>query len=277
METKESRLAELEYKFTNDTLFKVLFVKYQGLLKDLVANLLSIDTDSIMDFEVTNPNIPPEALEEKFCELDIKMTVDGQKVDLEVQVANERNYPERSLYYWARSYSSALPAGNNYSRLPRTIVISILAFSLFECTWYHSEFDLREVRRNEPLTDRLNLQYYELPKLPDTLDPNDQKHLWLKLFEAKTENQLQRIEQLGVPVMEQVIQAYRTVTGTKEFRELEELRSRARHNEASALDHARWQQDQIWQPKVDELTSIIAEKDAIIAKLMAERNNGNSR
>jgi predicted transposase/invertase (TIGR01784 family) len=60
--------------------------------------------------------------------------VNGQKVNLEVQVADEGDYPERSLYYWAREYSSALPAGNTtYSSLPRVIIISIVDFPLFDC------------------------------------------------------------------------------------------------------------------------------------------------
>ena len=39
--------------------------------------------------------------------------------------------------------------------------------------------------------------------------------------------------------MTQAIKAYRSVTATDEFKELERLRSRTRHNEASALGHAR--------------------------------------
>ena len=61
------------------------------------------------------------------------MTVDGKRVDLEIQVKNEGDYPERSLYNWAREYSAALPEGEDYSKLPRTIVISIVHFKLFKC------------------------------------------------------------------------------------------------------------------------------------------------
>jgi hypothetical protein len=39
---EERHLSELEYKFTNDTLFKMVFVKHQDSLKQLVAELLSI-------------------------------------------------------------------------------------------------------------------------------------------------------------------------------------------------------------------------------------------
>ena len=35
-------MTELKYKFTNDTLFKMLFVQYPDLLMKLVSELLSI-------------------------------------------------------------------------------------------------------------------------------------------------------------------------------------------------------------------------------------------
>jgi len=40
---------------------------------------------SIGQFVITNPEMPPEALGDKFCRLDINMTVDGRQVDLEVR------------------------------------------------------------------------------------------------------------------------------------------------------------------------------------------------
>ncbi len=42
-----------------------------------------------------------------------------------------------------------------------------------------------------------------------------------------------------VPVIQEAIRAFREVAASDEFKELERLRSRARHNEASALRHAR--------------------------------------
>ncbi|MDR2044476.1 MAG: Rpn family recombination-promoting nuclease/putative transposase, partial [Clostridium sp.] len=159
-------MTKLKYTFQNDTLFKILFVKYPDLLKKLVAELLSIRAESIGEFRITNPEMPPESLGDKFCRLDINMTVDGQRVDLEIQVADERDYPERSLFYWAREYSVALGEGECYSSLPRVVHISITAFELFSCAGFHSEFRVLEVTRHEPLTDRMSLHYFELPKLP---------------------------------------------------------------------------------------------------------------
>ncbi|MDR3305420.1 MAG: Rpn family recombination-promoting nuclease/putative transposase, partial [Clostridiales Family XIII bacterium] len=115
-------MTKLEYTFTNDALFKMLFVKHIDLLKRLVCELIGLSFDSIEEFVITNPEMPPETLSDKFCRLDINMTVDGQRVDLEIQVADEGDYPDRSLYYWSRDFSTALGAGQEYSALPRTVV-----------------------------------------------------------------------------------------------------------------------------------------------------------
>ena len=103
---KSAPATKLEYTFKDDILFKMLFVKYPELLKRLVSQLLSISQDSIEQFEITNPEMPPETLEDKFCRLDINMMVNGERVDLEIQVADDGDYPERSLYYWARAEST---------------------------------------------------------------------------------------------------------------------------------------------------------------------------
>ena len=231
-------MTKLEYTFKNDTLFKMIFVKYPDLLKRLVSNLLSIKLESIEEFAVINPEMPPEALGEKFCRLDVNMLVDGQRVDLEIQVSDEGDYPERSLYYWAREYSSALGEGKEYRELPRTIIVSILAFNLFACEEFHSEFRALEVKRQELLTDKMSLHYFELPKLPEIVSADDELKLWLYLFKAETEEDLSKIEKMGVNVMKQAIKAYRHVSATSEFKELERLRFLAKSNEASALGNA---------------------------------------
>jgi len=100
--TEGCPVTQLKYTLKTDTLFKILFTKYQELLKKLVAELLDIQYESIEEFVIINPDISPEELGKKFCRLDINMMINGQKVDLEVQVSDEGNYPERSLFYWAR-------------------------------------------------------------------------------------------------------------------------------------------------------------------------------
>ena len=59
------------------------------------------------------------------------------------------------------------------------------------------------------------------------------------LFKAETEEELEKIKEMEVPVMSQAINAYYTITASSEFREKERLRAKAKHNEAQALYNAR--------------------------------------
>jgi len=232
-------MPELKHTFKTDILFKLLFTKHPDLLKHLIAQLLKLQYNKISKFEIRNPEMPPDSIGNKFCRLDILMTVNNQQVNLEVQVENEKAYPERSLFNWARAYSNALPAGDNYSLLPRTVLINIIDFTLFkDSKEFHSEFQPLEVTRKSPLTDKMVLHYFELKKLPNKLSKDDMLHLWLMLFKANTEEELKNIDRLGVPEMSEAITAYNNITKSAEFREIERLRIKASHDEAQALYNA---------------------------------------
>ena len=262
-------MSKLEYTFKTDTLFKMLFVKNPDLLKQLVSELLSIKIENIGQFIITNPNMPPEIMGGKFCHLDINMIVDGQRINLEVQVEDEKNFTNRALYHWARDYSTALPAGKDYNELPRTIVISIINFSLFTCKEYHSEFQPLEITRHEPLSDKMSLHFFELPKVPNDINAQNMLLLWLTLFKAETEEELERIKSMEVKVMNQAINAYTNITASPEFQEIERMREKAGHDEAQALynaaERATVKEREKWQ-------GVIADKDAEIALLKAQLN-----
>ena len=82
-------MEKLEYTFMTDTLAKMLFVKHPLLLQKLVSQLLRIPFESIGYFAVTNPEMPPESLGDKYCRFDINMIVDDRRIDLELQILSE--------------------------------------------------------------------------------------------------------------------------------------------------------------------------------------------
>ena len=84
-------MTKLKPTFKTDILFKLLFVKHPELLRRLIAHLLEIPFESISQFEIRNPEIPPDIIGKKFCRLDINMAVDGQNVNLEVQSLSEKS------------------------------------------------------------------------------------------------------------------------------------------------------------------------------------------
>ena len=95
------------------------------------------------------------------------------------------------------------------------------------------------------------------------------------MFKAETEEELGQIEALGVPIMNQAIEAYRSVTATEEFRTLERMRADARLNEAAALHNARnegriegqREESEKWRKVVEKKDAVLAAKDAEIARL----------
>ena len=270
------RDARLAYRFMYDLVAKMVFSQNPDLLQNLVARLLKIGPASIRDFRVANTEIVPESLGEKFCRLDIVMIVDGRLVNLEVQIVDEKDFVDRSIYYLAREFSSALPASGKYTDLPQTIVISIIDFVQFGGSpGFYSEFRFLETKRRELLTDKLCMIYCELPKLPDICGEMDANidgvlELWLSLFKARTEQDLADIEGLGVDVLSRAVAAYRSVTASNEFKDLERIRAKARHNEAQAIYNAEQRLNEHWQGIVDEkdtaLAEMLAEKDTVISE-----------
>ena len=127
------------------------------------------------------------------------------------------------------------------------------------------------------MTDRMALHYFELSKLPEEVGPDDELKLWLSLFKAETEEELSKLSEMGVYVIQEAIKAYHTVSATEEFRELERMRHFAETNRASSLGYARdegrvegraegyREAEEKWQGVVANKDAAIANKDAALA------------
>ena len=111
----------------------------------------------------------------------------------------------------------------------------------------------------------MSLHFFELPKLQDVnaIDMASEKDLWLALFNAETEEDLEKLSQSGGAIMTEAIQAYHSVTATETFRNLEWMRQKAAHDEAQALANARRQRDEFWQGVADERDLAVAERDSM--------------
>lgn len=103
----------LEYKLTNDFLFKKVFQNNKRALKGLLCALLGCDKEQIRDLRVLNPITEGTVINDKAMILDIKVEFnDDSIVDIEMQVENERNWEERSLSYLCRNFDQ-LEEGEN--------------------------------------------------------------------------------------------------------------------------------------------------------------------
>ena len=160
---KDQKIVKLKL----DVIFKRIFGNNSNkrIIRAFVSDLLDIPLESVKSVSIENVEIAPETLNQKFSRLDLKLDVDGRIVNVELQVNNDKEFKERSLYYWSKLYSGELKAGGKYSDLKQTICINIINFNLFDCEDYHSHFVIQEKNRHETLTDKLAIHFFELKKV----------------------------------------------------------------------------------------------------------------
>ena len=121
-----------------DVLFKFLFGRPEraDLFLDLLNALMFPDGErAFAQIAFIERERSPLRASGKGCRLDLAARLDGELVNLEVQVRHEPGYQKRSLYYWSLLYSSSLDRRGKYVDTVRTISLNLLDFVLFpgEC------------------------------------------------------------------------------------------------------------------------------------------------
>ena len=88
----------LPIPMTNDYLFRALMQQNNRVLRALICSLLHLDDAEVSSVVISNPIELGKNIDDKTYILDIKVSLNGHTViDLEMQVVNEGNWPERSL------------------------------------------------------------------------------------------------------------------------------------------------------------------------------------
>ena len=96
---------KLEYRLTNDCMFHIVFQKSPKALRGLCASLLHMLPEEIHSVEVLNPFEFKTLPTDKAFVLDLKVMLNDDRIlNFEVQVIDEKDWPERSLTYACRTF-----------------------------------------------------------------------------------------------------------------------------------------------------------------------------
>ena len=238
-----NRIARNIVKAKLAIIFKKLFTDEgnQHILQAFLSDILEIPYESINNIIVLNSEIMPENIIEKYSRMDIKMTVDGNRlINVEMQIKDEGDYKDRSMYYLSKLYGNQLKSGDGYGKLNQCISINVLNFILFdEWTDFHSSFRMREDKHNSVLTDNFIAHYFELKKIGKNFDKNNKQELWLRLINAETEDELDMLQQTGVKSIQDAVVVLHKMSADEKTRELAETREKALHIEATEKSYAR--------------------------------------
>ncbi|MBI3926659.1 MAG: PD-(D/E)XK nuclease family transposase [Armatimonadetes bacterium] len=233
----------------NDIIFKIVFGTdvSRPVLRALLNALLGLSGERrIVDLDILNPYLDKEHLLDKGVILDVKARdAQGRLYNIEVQVSAQPAYMERAVYYLARLFSEQLEKGDPYTRIAKTIGISLLDFVLFsDLEDLHSTYRFYDTDHQRELTDILELHFIELAKFrrdkPHELRTPFEKWLHVLKFGELYESGLAPVpealrQEEGI---EMALESMRKACASDEVREMIELRMKAMRDEATRMEAA---------------------------------------
>lgn len=249
----ENASGPIDYGFTNDYMFRIVLQQNNCVLKGLICSLLHLQPDDIISVEITNPILLGDNFDSKEFILDIDVTLNNAMlINLEMQVTNKQNWPERSLSYLCRRFDQ-LGKDQNYINCKPTIHIGFLDFTPFpECPEFYATYKLLNIKNRHLYSDKFTLCVVDLTHVELATDEDKAYgiHLWARLFKATTWEEIKMIAENNPVIIDACESLYRLNAD-----EITRQRSRARED-AIARENA--------------LNQIITDQAAEIKRLQTE-------
>ncbi len=188
----------LEYRLTNDCMFHVVFQKNPKALLGLCASLLHMHPEEIHSVEVLNPLEFKKLPTDKAFVLDLKVHLNDNRIlNFEVQVIDEKDWPERSLTYACRTFDH-LQKGQTYLDVKPVRHIGFLDYDLKNFTpEFYATYQLLNIKNHEIYSSKfalsvVNLNQIELATEEDRTYGIDH---WARLFKATTWEAIKKMAQ----------------------------------------------------------------------------------
>ena len=156
---------ELQITLTNDYAFKRLLGSEENkpLLQDLLECILDLSREDVRELELMDKELTKEELSDKTGILDVKLKLkNGTIIDIEIQASWNTSFVKRTLFYWAKMYTSDFKAGESYDSLHKCIAINIIADGFRLNDAVHSKYVLQETASHTMLTDVLEIHFLDL-------------------------------------------------------------------------------------------------------------------
>ena len=196
---------EIPYTLTNDYMFRVILQKHTRVLKSIVCACLNLNKEDIIEITIQNPIKLGEAIDDKTFILDINVLLNSNTViNLEMQVLDLNDWPERSLSYLSRSYDN-VAKGCDYIDVKPVYHIGFLNYTLFpEYPEFFAKYQLLNVKNHNVYTSKFNLYVVDLTKTDLATDEDEKSGLlhWTQIFKAKTWEELNHMVEMQQEFME---------------------------------------------------------------------------
>lgn len=193
----DSLTGPIRFRLTNAYMFVAVLQKNHEALCHLIAALLHIKRSDIVTVEILNPIILGEDIGKKDIVLDLRILLNNNSIiNLEMQVNNEGNWDDRSLYYLSKNL--VLAVGEDYTELKPVIQIGILNFNYpDDNTEFYQKYILMNRKTHRIFSDKVGIHVLCLPQIENATEEDRQSGLyeWAKVFKATTWEELRALSE----------------------------------------------------------------------------------
>ena len=152
--------------------------------------------------------------------LDVRVLLDNQLcLNIELQVVNQGNWPERSIVYLCRSFDQ-LNKGQDYIEMKPVVQICILDFTLFpDNPEFYATYKLMNIKNHKIYSDKIRVSVLDLTqiKLATEEDRRYRIQKWAKLFKATTWEEIKMLAKKDKEI-ESAAQAVYELTADEKIR-----------------------------------------------------------
>lgn len=202
---------QIPYNMMNDYMFRAILQKNHLVLRGLIGSLLHLDQGKMKSVKITNPIRLGEQIDSKTFILDINVLLNNDiHLNLELQVLDPSNWPERSLSYLCRMYDN-LRRGQDYQDSGFAIHIGILDFTLFEeAPEFYACYKMLNVKNHHVFSDRFMLNVLDLRQVELATDEDQRYQIdrWARMFQATTWEELRMMAESDKYMSEAAAEMY---------------------------------------------------------------------
>ena len=193
------------YTFLNDYMFRVILQKHKNVLRSVVCACLKLKAEEVQDIVVQNPIELGEAIDHKTFIWDIHVLLNNNMIiNLEMQVLDLKDWPERSLSYLARSYDNVVK-GDEYINVKPVYHIGFLNYTIFpEYPEFFAKYRMMNIKNHNVYTTKFNLYVVDLTKIELATQEDVDTGLvyWTQVFKAKTWEELRQMAERNQELQE---------------------------------------------------------------------------
>ena len=233
---------------TLDSVFKQFFKQNENLCLDILKQFIPpLYNQKITHLSYIDSSLSSDRNKDKKSILDILVQINGrEKINIEMQCTDKKNFTERILFYWSKLFSGQLKSGNLYEKLCPTYSLIFTNYTLFkDLKDYSSAFSLRcDEDRGVVFSPYLRIVVVELCKFKESLEKVergelDRKGLWsyfIKNCSSMTKRELESLSSRD-EVMDTAVKEIIRMSREESLEALAEAEEKARRDRHAEIEY----------------------------------------